>query len=228
MRDRYSIAAGLLLVAAGLWQISGASTATTYSDIVAGIALLGLGAGLVIPAATGSVMGSVPGEHTGVAAGTNGTIKTIAGGSGTDQGRFPSRALHGRRRLFMTVRTGSVKYRNVGHGYSSTSRKVRLQEASSREISCCQAILPASVSTTCGSERTSPMIWQGTFRPESFRATSGVTSSSTEPMNSPNSHPSRRPGVCESSSIFAPSPEPSDASNNRSSMPPSAIAEMDT
>ena len=79
---KLTIAAGLLLAAAGLWQISGASTATTYSDIVAGIALLGLGAGLVIPAATGSVMGSVPGEHTGVAAGTNGTFLQTGGALG--------------------------------------------------------------------------------------------------------------------------------------------------
>jgi Major Facilitator Superfamily len=79
---KLTIAAGLLFAAAGLWQISGASTATTYSDIVAGIALLGLGAGLVIPAATGSVMGSVPGEHTGVAAGTNGTFLQTGGALG--------------------------------------------------------------------------------------------------------------------------------------------------
>ncbi|MGZ6576431.1 MAG: MFS transporter [Solirubrobacteraceae bacterium] len=79
---KLTIAAGMLLAAAGLWQISGASTATTYSDIVAGIALLGLGAGLVIPAATGSVMGSVPGEHTGVAAGTNGTFLQTGGALG--------------------------------------------------------------------------------------------------------------------------------------------------
>jgi hypothetical protein len=39
-------------------------------------------AGLVIPAATGSVMGAVPGEHTVVAAGTNGTLLQTAGALG--------------------------------------------------------------------------------------------------------------------------------------------------
>ncbi|HUA46334.1 MAG TPA: DHA2 family efflux MFS transporter permease subunit [Solirubrobacteraceae bacterium] len=79
---RVTITIGLVLVAAGLWQISGATVATTYSGIVVGMALLGLGAGLVIPSTAGSVMGSLPEEHTGVGAGTNGTFLQAGGALG--------------------------------------------------------------------------------------------------------------------------------------------------
>jgi hypothetical protein len=79
---RITIAAGLLLVAGGLWQLSGASIDATYADAVAGMALLGLGAGLVIPSATGSVMSSLPDEHTGVGAGTNGAFLQTGGALG--------------------------------------------------------------------------------------------------------------------------------------------------
>ena len=50
---KLTIAAGLLVVTAGLWQISTATSSTAYGGIVAGMALLGIGAGLVIPAVTG-------------------------------------------------------------------------------------------------------------------------------------------------------------------------------
>jgi EmrB/QacA subfamily drug resistance transporter len=79
---RLTIAAGLLLVAGGLWQVSGASLETTYAGTVAGMALVGLGAGLVIPSATGSVMGSLPDDHTGVGAGTNGAFLQTGGALG--------------------------------------------------------------------------------------------------------------------------------------------------
>jgi EmrB/QacA subfamily drug resistance transporter len=79
---RITAAAGMLFAAGGLWQISTATTSTTYSGIVLGMTLLGIGAGLVIPSVTGSVMGSVPGEHTGVAGGTNGTFIQTGGALG--------------------------------------------------------------------------------------------------------------------------------------------------
>ena len=44
--------------------------------------MLGIGAGLVIPSATGSVMGSLPSEHTGVGAATNGTFIQVGGALG--------------------------------------------------------------------------------------------------------------------------------------------------
>jgi len=79
---RITVTAGLLVVAAGLLDISGASAGSTYGDTVAGMTMLGIGAGLVIPSATGSVMGSLPGEHTGVGSATNGTLMQVGGALG--------------------------------------------------------------------------------------------------------------------------------------------------
>src|ERR1019366_4249988 len=63
---KLTAAAGLLIIAAGLGRISGASVTSTYAQTVAGMVMLGIGAGLAIPAATGSVMGSLPRGDTGV------------------------------------------------------------------------------------------------------------------------------------------------------------------
>ena len=79
---RLTVAAGLLVIAGGLWQISMASTATTYTGIVAGMILLGAGAGLTIPSATESVMGSLPSGDTGVGSATNGAFLQVGGALG--------------------------------------------------------------------------------------------------------------------------------------------------
>jgi hypothetical protein len=79
---KLAIAGGLLVVAGGLWQISGASLATAYPDVLPGMVMLGVGAGMVIPAATGSVMGAVPAAHTGVGSATNGTFLQVGGALG--------------------------------------------------------------------------------------------------------------------------------------------------
>ncbi len=79
---KVTIAAGMLIAGTGLWQISAVTTSATYAGIVAGMALLGVGAGLVMPSATASAMGSLPGEHTGVGAGTNGTLLQTGGALG--------------------------------------------------------------------------------------------------------------------------------------------------
>ena len=79
---RLTVAAGLLVIAGGLWQISTASTATTYTGIVAGMILLGAGAGLTIPSATESVMGSLPSGDTGVGSATNGAFLQVGGALG--------------------------------------------------------------------------------------------------------------------------------------------------
>jgi len=76
------VAAGLLFVAAGLWQLSTTSTATTFTGILPGLILLGVGAGLTIPSATESVMGSLPSGHTGVGSATNGAFLQIGGALG--------------------------------------------------------------------------------------------------------------------------------------------------
>jgi EmrB/QacA subfamily drug resistance transporter len=79
---KLTVTAGLLVAAVGLLQISGASTASTYGDTVLGMTMLGVGAGLVLPSATGSVMGSLPTEHTGVGSATNGTLLQVGGALG--------------------------------------------------------------------------------------------------------------------------------------------------
>ena len=79
---RCTVAAGLACIAAGLWLLSGITVASTYASIVPGIMLLGAGAGLAMPAATESVMGSLPGSHTGVGAAANGTFLQTGGALG--------------------------------------------------------------------------------------------------------------------------------------------------
>jgi EmrB/QacA subfamily drug resistance transporter len=79
---KLTVAAGLLTVAGGLWQLSTASAATTFSGVLPGLILLGVGAGLAIPSATESVMGSLPAAHTGVGSATNGAFLQIGGALG--------------------------------------------------------------------------------------------------------------------------------------------------
>ena len=76
------VVVGLLISAAGLWQISGATVITTYGGAVAGMVMLGAGAGMVMPASTGSVMGSLPSGDTGVGSATNGALMQIGGALG--------------------------------------------------------------------------------------------------------------------------------------------------
>jgi hypothetical protein len=79
---KLTTAAGMLIVAAGLWQISGATVASTYTGMLPGMILLGIGAGLVIPSGTASVMGSLPRAHTGVGSATNGAFLQVGGALG--------------------------------------------------------------------------------------------------------------------------------------------------
>ena len=79
---KFTLAAGLLVVAAGLWQLSTASVGSTYLDTLPGMVMLGIGAGLAMPCATAAVMGSLPQEHTGVGSATNGTFLQVGGALG--------------------------------------------------------------------------------------------------------------------------------------------------
>ena len=79
---KLTVALGLAVVAGGLWQISGATVTTSYAGTVAGAVMIGVGAGLVMPASTGSLMGTLPLEHTGVGSATNGTFLNIGGALG--------------------------------------------------------------------------------------------------------------------------------------------------
>lgn len=79
---RYTVAAGLLVDFGGFLQISGASVTSGYGSILPGIILLGVGTGLVIPAGTESVMGSLPSGDLGVGSATNGTFLQVGGALG--------------------------------------------------------------------------------------------------------------------------------------------------
>ena len=79
---KLAVSAGLLAAAAGLWLVSGASVTSTYGDLVPGMVLIGVGAGLALPSATGAVMGSLPSAHTGVGAATNGSFMQVGGALG--------------------------------------------------------------------------------------------------------------------------------------------------
>ena len=77
----FTVAAGLGLIAAGLWQVSASSRlGTTYGDIIIGLLLIGFGAGLMLPTATNSVIGSVPRGDSGVGSATN-TVALQVGGA---------------------------------------------------------------------------------------------------------------------------------------------------
>jgi hypothetical protein len=80
---KFTVAAGLVAIAGGLWQISAVSTvATTYGDVVPGLLLIGLGAGLLLPTATNSVVGSVPQGDSGIGSASNAVALQVGGALG--------------------------------------------------------------------------------------------------------------------------------------------------
>lgn len=76
------IAVGLLIVAAGFWQLTTTTTAQGFGHALVGMVLLGLGAGLIIAPATASVMGSLPRDRAGVGSAINGTALQVGGALG--------------------------------------------------------------------------------------------------------------------------------------------------
>ncbi len=80
---RFTVAAGLAAIAGGLWWSSAASTAAaSYPAFVPGMLLIGLGAGLLLPTATNSVIGSVPRRESGVGSATNAVALQVGGALG--------------------------------------------------------------------------------------------------------------------------------------------------
>lgn len=79
---KLTMAAGLLMIAAGFWQISQASVTWTYTNTLPGMITIGIGAALVMPSATASVMGSLPRGDTGVGSATNGVSIQVGGAWG--------------------------------------------------------------------------------------------------------------------------------------------------
>jgi EmrB/QacA subfamily drug resistance transporter len=79
---KLTVAAGLAMIAAGLWQLSSATVTTTFAGTALGLVLLGAGAGLTLPTASGSVIGSAPPSDSGVASATNSTAFQLGGALG--------------------------------------------------------------------------------------------------------------------------------------------------
>jgi hypothetical protein len=80
---KLTVAIALAAVAGGLWQVSAASTGTTsYGDVLPGLLLIGLGAGLLLPTATNSVVGSVPQGDSGVGSAVNTMAFQVGGAIG--------------------------------------------------------------------------------------------------------------------------------------------------
>lgn len=80
---KFTVAAGLASIAGGLWQVSAVSTVTTtYGQVVPGLLLLGLGAGLLLPTATNSVVGSLPQGDSGIGSASNAVALQVGGALG--------------------------------------------------------------------------------------------------------------------------------------------------
>ena len=80
---KFTVAAGLAAIAGGLGQISAVSAvSTTYPDVVPGLLLIGLGAGLLLPTATNSVVGSVPQGDSGMGSASNAVALQVGGALG--------------------------------------------------------------------------------------------------------------------------------------------------
>ncbi len=75
--------AGLAAIAGGLWWAAVVSSVTaSYADLLPGTLLVGFGAGLLMPTAADSVLGSVPRAEAGIASGTYGVAIQIGGALG--------------------------------------------------------------------------------------------------------------------------------------------------
>lgn len=79
---KLTVALGLAIAAGGVWQIAGVSVASTYPAQLPGAFMLGIGTGMVMPACTGSLMGTLPLQNTGVGSATNGTFLQVGSALG--------------------------------------------------------------------------------------------------------------------------------------------------
>jgi hypothetical protein len=72
----------MLIVAGGLWQLTTVTVTSGYSHALAGMMLLGAGAGFIIAPATSSVMAALPRERAGVGSGINSSAQEVGGALG--------------------------------------------------------------------------------------------------------------------------------------------------
>jgi EmrB/QacA subfamily drug resistance transporter len=76
------VTTGLLVVAGGLWLLSGVGLADGYAPIGWSLAVLGVGMGLTMAPATDSIMGSLPLAKAGVGSAMNDTTRQVGGALG--------------------------------------------------------------------------------------------------------------------------------------------------
>jgi EmrB/QacA subfamily drug resistance transporter len=74
---RWLIGPGLLLVGIGLIVMAGLSAATTWTHLIPGFIISGLGSGLVNPPLAATAIGVVPPHQSGMASGANTTFRQI-------------------------------------------------------------------------------------------------------------------------------------------------------
>jgi EmrB/QacA subfamily drug resistance transporter len=74
---RYLIAPGLALVAAGLFLMTGLSGTSTWTHLLPGLIISGVGTGLVNPPLASTAVGVVPPQRAGMASGVNSTFRQV-------------------------------------------------------------------------------------------------------------------------------------------------------
>jgi hypothetical protein len=80
---KLTAAAGLALLTGGLVQIADiASVDTTYAQALPAMLFMGLGAGLLMPTTTDSVLGTLTQDDAGVGSATNSTAMQVGGALG--------------------------------------------------------------------------------------------------------------------------------------------------
>ncbi len=76
------VSSAMVVVSAGLWQLSSTSTAEGFHHALVGILLLGTGAGLALPLTTDAVVGALPPARLGVGSATNSSAIQLGGAVG--------------------------------------------------------------------------------------------------------------------------------------------------
>ena len=79
---RWLIGPGLLLVGAGLFVMGGLSGASSWTHLIPGLLVAGLGTGLVNPPLASTAIGVVPPHQAGMASGVNSTFRQVGIASG--------------------------------------------------------------------------------------------------------------------------------------------------
>jgi EmrB/QacA subfamily drug resistance transporter len=74
---RFLIGPGLLLVGVGLLLMSGLSAASTWTHLLLGLIISGIGVGLVNPPLASTAVGVVPPQQAGMASGINSTFRQV-------------------------------------------------------------------------------------------------------------------------------------------------------